>query len=643
MPRIREYRSNVDSIATPDITGRRARPDQFGGGNEDAGRSVMSAAQTLYHVAEEQEVTNVHTLTAKARADWTVALQERAAQATPGDTTLAQKFTDDLSGYFDTLSAGINTVAGRRAFDRQSAEVKSHLIEKAGIYQAHAASVNATQNYIGAVDNWRNTLLNDPAQFDSVLAQATDTLNDANSLYGRIPAEQRIKLERQTRGEIALSAVQGIIRRNPDLAAEQLRNGAWDQWLDADKKYTLERGADIAIRAKEVEQERKIREADRAERKAQQATEDKFISKLFGPDGTLSTQDVINSNLTPEHKLRWIGLIDRSNRPDPVAEVSRATTVRILEDMRRGENDPYRISDLNPAYDAFMRGELTRSDFDWIAKQFNEMRTPDGEKLTQSQRRFLDGVKSQIYKPNPMVGDLDGDGAQKFYEFSFYVDHKIQEYRKAGKNPYDLFDPSKPDYLGKPEALAPFQRTLAESMKSLAEKLNRRPVESVAPRQPSGTTTPQNPNESVNLPRPDDTVISRQPGESPDHYLDRAARYASVLNLIENNATRRATAKGFDLPIYQVHGIWLYEDGSEVKELNDDNEDANKGRAKIYELFKQHGLDKAGHQITGNNPGIGSPAPQELMKVFGQARIAPFIDDKGNRVPEKTFIGKMLR
>jgi hypothetical protein len=44
----------------------------------------------------------------------------------------------------------------------------------------------------------------------------------------------------------------------------------------------------------------------------------------------------------------------------------------------------------------------------------------------------------------------------RLYWFDREIDRKIQRYRRDGKDPHDLFDPSKPDYLGTPEALAPY-------------------------------------------------------------------------------------------------------------------------------------------------------------------------------------------
>ncbi len=58
------------------------------------------------------------------------------------------------------------------------------------------------------------------------------------------------------------------------------------------------------------------------------------------------------------------------------------------------------------------------------------------------------------------IGDaddtLDPTGISQLYKLERDIDRKIEHYKRDGKDPHDLFDPSKPDYLGTPEALVPY-------------------------------------------------------------------------------------------------------------------------------------------------------------------------------------------
>ena len=54
----------------------------------------------------------------------------------------------------------------------------------------------------------------------------------------------------------------------------------------------------------------------------------------------------------------------------------------------------------------------------------------------------------------------------QLYRLSLDIQRKVDDYRKAGKNPHDLFDASKPDYLGKPDVVAAYQATLHDRIRA---------------------------------------------------------------------------------------------------------------------------------------------------------------------------------
>lgn len=157
------------------------------------------------------------------------------------------------------------------------------------------------------------------------------------------------------------------------------------------------------------------------------------------------------------------------------ADVSHQTASSLISSMRRPEGDPARIVDMTPVYKAYTDGYLTNADFDFVSKQFDQMKTPDGQRLNKVQDDFFKAVKPAIDKSNPLMGTMDVDGGMQFYAFQRAIAKQVEDYRKAGKDPHDLFDPSKPDYVGKPEALAPFQRGVSDSMAAFRRRLAPKP------------------------------------------------------------------------------------------------------------------------------------------------------------------------
>jgi hypothetical protein len=90
---------------------------RFGESVRGLGQELNQTALFLSEQKSRDEVTDIHVQMAKANADWTVHLNERAQTAKPGDETFAPKFLAEFDNY---LGAGGN--GGSRAFSPPSNE-----------------------------------------------------------------------------------------------------------------------------------------------------------------------------------------------------------------------------------------------------------------------------------------------------------------------------------------------------------------------------------------------------------------------------------------------------------------------------------------------------------------------------------------
>ena len=106
-----------------------------------------------------------------------------------------------------------------------------------------------------------------------------------------------------------------------------------------------------------------------------------------------------------------------------------------------------------------------------------------------------------IDQSDPLIGEIDQLGRSKMYLLERDVDRKIDQYRKDGKDPFSLFDRSKPDYFGTPESLERYRATPRETLEERARRL-RSDV-------PTGATVAAQ------------SVPPRQAGETPADYLKR--------------------------------------------------------------------------------------------------------------------------
>lgn len=444
MPRIPTYQQQTSaSVGVPG--GRRANINDFYSGDGGAaGQQIAQAGEQLYDIAQRQEVSDVHAKLAKARGEWTVALQKRASEAQPGDMGFADKFNEDFGNYLAEFESGIHTQAGRDAFKRGSADLSTQFTVKASEFQAASAGQKARQDYGVALDANRNTLLGDPTQFDAVLKSSLDALNDPAGPYARMPAQARSELAAQTRQALALSGVQGVINMQPELALKQLNSGRWDEYLDADKKSALINNAETGVRAKEVEKERLQAQHDRELKKAQQATSDGFVAKLYGDNPTLTTNEVIKSNLPPEQKKQWISDIEQRAKTGPLKTDS-ALMIQLWDRSHLPAGDPNRLTE-DEINTYFGRG-LTAENVRVLRAEVQGRRTAEGEIEAELKKAATDAAKTALTGTNPLMGLRDPKGDENYQKFLSMFLPEYQKQRQAGKTSVELLDPNSKEYL----------------------------------------------------------------------------------------------------------------------------------------------------------------------------------------------------
>jgi len=328
----------------------------------------------------------------------------------------------------------------------------------------------------------------------------TAKLRVQNPVLGESPdvAALRLKKFDLTVGAARYTAGINQILQNP-AGGVQAAQEALDSHLQEKGVDPVQRQLDYAEGQKAIKDhiqnlERSINLANKAKKIGDERQEDAIIRDAASPTPTITENDIkTNPNMSPEAKMRMLGWIKRDGMPEPLAQVSQTNSMDLFRRMNLPDGDPDKLTDLAQIRTAYINGNLKRQDEEWLETRFKEARTPEGEKLTTTRHQFSEAVKATIDKSNPLMGHIDQGGKLQMYAFQHFVDGKVDEYRKAGKSPYDLFDPSKPDFLGKPEVLRPYQTTIDQSIKNAADRLR-----------------------AGGAPRP-----ARQPGETPDAYLKR--------------------------------------------------------------------------------------------------------------------------
>lgn len=459
-----------------------ATADAFGAPASKAMGDVAFAALDVAKVMHEQQLhednTNIQLGMSKARAHWTQQLFQRSQQAQPGDQTFLPTLMEDMSKYFDEQSSIAKTAKGQQFYRERAAEIQNDFLGRGIHEQSRLSGEGAKLNMAQMQESSGQTVMADATQRDAVLKQ----IQDYTASIPGIDQATRIELQRKSELYVNHAAVLGQIQRNPDelLArinpkdldnkdpTRQMRTGdaAFDA-LPAEQQYKLVTQAREYSNAYRTDDERKRVQAEREKRDAEEATIKGYVTRILSPGGTNgkapTAREIAADPMVTGEKAAWLTglqlqrqreLEDRSmNRPHP-------ENVRdFLGQIRAAADDPKKLYDDKPIFDAYMKGKLNANELDYLTSRVNGLKDP----TTNPFMKRIGTMESQVWRAiqaNPMIAGQEatspGTSAAIAQQFSLMVDQKIKALRAENKDPSVLLDPESKDYVMRPGFLSPF-------------------------------------------------------------------------------------------------------------------------------------------------------------------------------------------
>lgn len=233
--------------------------------------------------------------------------------------------------------------------------------------------------------------------------------------------------------------------------------------IDARLWPEFERDIKVQKKAEQTEREHQEYLGRLRKQEAREAAFDEWSARIT--QSVLAGEDIDLTGLPNDKRLEGSDRFSifnfakaQANEDGVSTAQSQRTTADLFERIALPPEDPRKISTRSEIDQAFIDGNLKRSDHDWLVKALSESATPEGERLNKMQGDFLTGMKSQFTKSNMFVPDPKGDA--QFYEFQQYVSQKVIEARANKEDPYELFRPGTPKYLGSAAVISQFQRSL---------------------------------------------------------------------------------------------------------------------------------------------------------------------------------------
>jgi hypothetical protein len=165
-----------------------------------------------------------------------------------------------------------------------------------------------------------------------------------------------------------------------------------------------------------------------------------------------------------------------------------------------GSDDPNKVRDPAEIYRMAVPKEdgsqdLTLAGADKLVTELKNNKASWGENLQKQRDQLKAAVKPLIDKSNPLMGKIDESGELNLGRFMWDLDQKVKQAIEEKKDPTELLNPN--TYAQNPGLLAPYQKSLQQSLKDKTASLSGQGVAAPAPSAGSVGIKPRQPGETV--------------------------------------------------------------------------------------------------------------------------------------------------
>ena len=216
---------------------------------------------------------------------------------------------------------------------------------------------------------------------------------------GYLSADAALAEKRRAALALCEGAYAAMARRDPARALRELRGEADGNPLLAhlpqERKDDLIRQAELRQTSNAIDVDVANRRQQEEARRGSDEAEAAVVADLIGDSPSVTANAILdNTVLSEEARQRLLGAVARQNQGEPGASFSQATTLDLLDRIRRPEGDAEKITGIGPLVEAYNRGKLTRADFHSAAKQLANASMPGGATLPRRRRELIDFIKS---------------------------------------------------------------------------------------------------------------------------------------------------------------------------------------------------------------------------------------------------------
>lgn len=452
------------------------------------GGAVKAAGDQVVAYAEHKEIAHGAAAWAGLNDRLTQQWNDIAKNADPNDPTVAQRFREGvLEPELEKYRDGFLTEGGQRFAESHVESLRNHMFQKTAADMSSLAAKAVEVNVRTTANGLSNTAMTDPSSVPHLLGSVDgmvgDMVNSAPNLKGADSAKARLDLTERMKEQIVKSGAIGAIQNsaNPEKTAAEW-GAKYPQYINGAELKQLEGNARQQIRASRMDRAYAEHLDKQAKTEQSDAVASDLLKKLYSGDpkeaATVSAKSIINDDrMTLARREHMVNLVNREMKPETDSRISARTSVDIIRAMRDPNADPQKIEDM--IFDARTKepgtpGSLTKADMADLQKQLVDRKTPQGMALAQDRAEFFKRFAPTI---DPSMGDVKSLqfghhtalGMQKMYEAEKAARRMEEDLKRQGKDPHALYDPTSPDFFGRPANIMKYRASLQDSMRYQAD------------------------------------------------------------------------------------------------------------------------------------------------------------------------------
>jgi len=504
-----------------------------------AGSALTTAGDAAVAYMDHQQISHGAPVAAELQYNLSAAWDKyKKDHPDQNDQSLNGKFNEEvLEPSLQKFQENFTTQKSQQWAQARSDHLRNSFFNITAADMSNRAGAAVMQNAMAESNLRQRTVYNDERHLPGminpggIMDQDRDATLNANT---GLKEEQRQKYKEYVEGEkrqMVLAAAQGVAQRsNGDPDAVKSFADRWAKYIDPQSEQRLQKTAQGFYRA-DLAQKR----SDQAEQRRQALTsfykDSNQLEMSTLPDAPgepekvpqdyfKNLQVIANKyqGVDPTVDARVSALVHRGEALGrKLDETKSANLSRISRDTQRDlygqihlpPDDPGRMRDTTDIDRAYSEGKLTWAARGELIKDFQDARSPEGEKIAQSRTEFFKRFSGVIDGGKGTGPDAGNSvlGAQKIFEATQDAKRREQQLIQEGKDPHSMYDRRSPNFFDVSAYRVSSQEAIkyeADLKKADAERAKNRPSTNLtAP----GTTITN--TEVINIP----------PGMSPDEAI----------------------------------------------------------------------------------------------------------------------------